>query len=579
MSKVLILGGGMSAGKLAEELVRLGAADGLAVAGEEGPGIYNRILLAKYAIEGEPEEFWTLPESWFAENRVAILAGRAAVAIDRSAKAVRFADGSSEGYETLVLALGSVPFAPPMKGLDLAGVHYLRSRADADRLRADLASPREVLVIGGGILGVETALEMREAGHSVRVAHRVPGLMERHLDLRGGRYLQRHLETLGLGVAVDDVCVELQAEGGRVARAVFGSGMVVETDLVLVSAGIRPRVELARDCGLEVGRGIKVDDDFRSSDPAIRAVGECMEWRGRTWGLLNAAYEQARALARSLAGRESAFAPADSPPTRLKAPIFAASLGALESADGDEVFVFDDPLRGVYKKVIVADGKIRGAQAVGAVADEDAARWDAVELSFSAGQELAESPGRMLFSSAATDAADPATWPDNLRVCECNGVSAGEIRAAIDAGARSFEAVMKATRAGTGCSSCRGRLRKLVESRFAPAARREGRWRRFLRAYREREIKGYTPYWIVSYVLDFVMLVAAIDVGVTGILKFPGLLALLGISIRRMPMGLFMTLHDWGGVAIIVAVLLHLVIHWGMMISFLRSMTRRRGVD
>ena len=593
MKRILILGNGMAGGKLVQELIRLGSTDKIIIAGIEGPGIYNRIQLAESLTGETPEGFWLITKEWFAEHGIEALSGHKATTIDRQAKTVVFENGQSVGYDTLVLALGSRPFLPPMQGLEKEGVHALRSKEDAEKIRAELVVKRSILVVGGGLLGLETALELHAAGHTLTVAHAVPGLMERHLDLAAGRYLQKHLEALGVKILTDEICTALLPEAGRVAKAVFRSGQEVETDLVLLSAGIIPETALAKTAGLDVAKGILVDDQLRTSDPSIYAVGECLQWNGRLWGLVSTTFEQARLLSRVLLGEGVEYRPADHPPVRLKAPVFVASLGNTVEEPGDEVFEFKDPVRLACKRVLVRHNKVKGAFAVGTLTEDDPAHWDALELVYSSNQELTQSPGQLLFPTRPADAADPKAWPDNLRVCNCNGVSAGDIRAAIAAGNLTPEAVMKTTRAGTGCSTCRARLRALVEVEAGNTGKKDSAWKKFRRLWQEKEIKGFTPYWIVSYAIDYLLLFCALVVLMTGVIKFPGFLAWLfstlhdllpdtHLSVRRLALeaekwkDFLAWWHDWIGLIMTGGVVLHLIIHWGMMLSFLRSMLKRR---
>ncbi|MEI8095460.1 MAG: FAD-dependent oxidoreductase [Spirochaetales bacterium] len=602
MKRLVILGNGMAAGKLVQELVRRGYRDQITLVGAEGPGVFNRILLTPYLTQPPKDDFWLVTPEWLAEHKVETLNGLTATAIDRDKKLVHFEGGRTEAYDTLVLALGSRPFLPPIAGVELPGVHTLRSLTDAERFRAELPAAKQVLVIGGGLIGLETALELHRAGYQVTVAHGVPGLMERHLELPAANVLRRHLEASGLKVLTEVACTALEAKDGRVNRAVFRDGATLDTDLVLVSTGAIPVTGLASAAGLAVGRGIQVNDQLLTADANIYAVGECLEWKGRTWGLQSSTYEQAQTLAQVLApsagaptaaANAVAYQPSDFPPTRLKAEVFTASLGALGSQPGDDVLEFTDPARGVYKKVVVRQGKIVGAQAVGSLTADDPDRWDSLEVAYATGQVLTRSAGELLFAPVPMDATVAKSWPDNLRVCNCNGVSAGDIREAIANGCLTPEAVMKTTRAGTGCSTCRGRLRLLVEAEVGSSGKKDSAWKRFRRAWREKEIRGFTPYWIVSYFIDFVLLFCAVAVLVTGIIKFPGFLAWLfqtmhdlfpdaHFSVRRLTMeaeklkDLLAWWHDWGGLVMTGAVVLHLVIHWSMMLSFVRSMLTRK---
>lgn len=571
MSTVLILGGGMAGGRLVQELVRLGSRDKLVLAGREGPGVYNRVHLAPALTGPVGDDFWLVRPEWLADRGVTVLAGHGAQAVDRDRRTVTFHNGREERYDKLVLALGARPRLPPIPGLRLEGVHALRSLADARRLRSDLAVRRQVLVLGGGVLGLETAAELIRAGHAVTVVHSGASVLDRLLSAEAAGALVPHLEALGLRLLTGEQCAGLVGSGGRVSAARFASGRTVGADLVVLSAGMVPETSLARSAGLEVRRGIVVDDRLATSDPAIHAVGDCLEWNGRLWGLVSSSYEQARTLARILTGHDERFEPRDHPPVRLKAPVLAAGFGLGVPEPGDDVVQVRRPGEGFHRRLILRDGRLVGGETVGGADRRVDPGWDALETAFVEGRVLEGPPEALLEGGPGPSAGD---WPDHRAVCDCNGVTAGDVRAALASGAEGFAGVVARTKAGTGCGSCRGRLRLVVDTEVPPApVGRLGRWGR---AFREKKIRGYTPYWILSYVLDGLLLVGSLLLVVTGLLKFPGLLAALGISIRRLPMDLFMALHDWGGLAVTFGVLAHLGLHWGMLVSFVRSMVRRR---
>lgn len=477
--KLLIIGSGMAGGKLVEEI--LSSTPGrwdITIVGDEPEGNYNRIKLNYCLGDSEPEDFYLNPPSWYLQKGVDAILGRQAIAIDRSAKIVSLDDGRQLAYDHLVLATGSRPFVPTIRNGDLPTVMAIRSLTDARRARSFLGEGKAAIVVGGGLLGLELALVLQEQGLKVTVSQFMPTLMETQLDEEGGRTLQVLLEASGVKfimntylTGVDPINPQLP-EGALVAE--FKDGTKLQSDVVLVSCGIRPNIDLAKASGLENHRGITVNAQLRTSDPSISAVGECIEYDGRIWGLVAPAYEQVRVLAAVLSGAKTEYQPGPPGMTRLKSAIPVISMGQFGPAPPPtgaspsvhpsgpaaaiETVIFHDPGRS-YKKLLVRDNKLIGAVLVG-----DDLNADTISLHYSAGLVLPERRHELLFPGAGGAAAlpDPSLWPDNLTVCDCNGVSAGKIRSAIADGADTVVKVMNATKAGTGCGNCKGKLKSLL---------------------------------------------------------------------------------------------------------------------
>ena len=460
--RLLIIGNGMAGGKLAEELLARGR-DRYAITliGDEPYGNYNRIkLVVKLKEPDLPELFLNKPE-WYAENGIRLLLGQPAKGIDRSSKSVTLADGQLLPYDRLVLATGSRPIIPPMKGLDLPGVFTLRKLEDVDRIRDYLQDKNEVTVVGGGLLGLELALMLRLLGKKVTVSHLMPTLMEIQLPETAGSYLRRHLESLGIRFVMGTYITELLGSTAGVAEALFKDGTSVTTDAVFFNCGIRPNTDLARGTGLTFNKGVAVNEHLQTSDPDIFACGECVEFRGQIWGLVAPVYEQARTLAAILCGEDITYTPAPPTPTRLKSDIPVISMGKFKPDADEEVTLFTDPASATFKQLILRNNILVGAVMVG----EDL-NADLISLHYTAKIPAPARRADLLFpgARAGDSIVDGKLIPDGAQICDCNGVSAGAIRRSIRNGHDTLYKVMANTKAGTGCGNCKNKIKALLIS-------------------------------------------------------------------------------------------------------------------
>lgn len=424
--RVVVVGGGMAGARLCSAA---GAAVDLTVIGEEPRPAYNRVLLAEVLAGRYAPGVTALPEGPVARR----LHGVRAVRIDRAARLVHCDDGAVVPYDALVLATGSNPVLPPLRGLFRAahhelpdGVHAFRTMDDCLALReAATSAGARAVVIGGGLLGVSAARALGECGTRVVLAHQGEHLMERQLDLAASALLRRHLEDLG--VEVHTACrarglrTRRAAGGGRVVEAVeLADGYRLDCEVVVLSCGVRPRTGLARAAGLQVARGIAVDDRLRTSDPRIHAVGDCAEHAGTVYGLAGAAQEQADVLARVLTG---ARGPDGAPPrytgtralTRLTLPVSAdgaaegrvaaptsgahraldlAAFGETTARADDDVVRLADATRSVYRKVIV-----RGDRLVGGILLGDLGSVGALARTWEGDEALPSAPLLQLLTS------------------------------------------------------------------------------------------------------------------------------------------------------------------------------------
>jgi len=342
------------------------------VVGAEPHPNYNRILLsAVLAGEKTMDEIIVHPHAWYAEHGVRLLTGDPVTAIDRTTSTVSIAGaGAAVPYGKLLLATGSKPLAPPIPGLDLPGVRAFRDIADAETMIATSKRHRRAIVIGGGLLGLEAAWGLRRRGMAVAVVHLMPTLMERQLDITAGEMLRCDLHARGIkfftNAQTEAILGTERAVGVRLA-----DGRQIAGDLVVIAMGIRPNVNLAAAAGLDVNRGILVGDDMRTSDPKIYAVGECIEHNGQVFGLVAPIWEQAQVCGARLAGDEAAVYLPSPVVTSLKITgVSVFSAGALAAEDTvDEELALHDPRRGIYKKLVLRDGRIVGCVLYGDVAD------------------------------------------------------------------------------------------------------------------------------------------------------------------------------------------------------------------
>ena len=367
---LVIVGNGMAATRLVDELTRLSPDRyAITVVGEEPSMAYNRVLLSSLlAREIEDCDLELKPRTWWAERRVSIVSGRQATGIEPKRRIVRLRGGTQLAYAKLVLATGSEPIRLPLPGADLPGVQAFRTRTDVSAMLLRTSGKMRAVVIGGGLLGLEAAYGLKKAGAEVTVVHLMDRLMERQLDQRSAAMLKAALEALGINVLLNAESVAVQGRR-KVGGLRLADGRVVGCDLVVMAAGIRPRAGLARLADLTVNRGIVVDDQLQTSAADVYAIGECAEHRGVCYGLVEPAYEQAHVLARHLGGEETSYK-GSLLATNLKVSgVGVFSAGDFLGADGGEPIVLSDPEHGIYRKLIVKDGRIAGAVLLGDTGD------------------------------------------------------------------------------------------------------------------------------------------------------------------------------------------------------------------
>jgi len=368
---LVVIGNGMAGMRTVEELLRV-APDlyDIEVFGAEPRGNYNRVLLSPVlAGEKRIEDIMLHPLEWYREHAVTLHSGDAVVAVDRARRRVIARSGREARYDRLLFATGSTPTVLPIPGNDLKGVVTFRDLDDVATM-LDAARPRaRAVVIGGGLLGLEAANGLKCRGMHVTVVHLHARLMDRQLDATAAALLQSSLETRGLEFKMLASTVAILG-GSQVSGVRFADGSELPAELVVMAAGVRPNVELARAAGLRCERGIVVDDTLQTFDPSVYAVGECVEHRNRTFGLVAPLWEQARVCAAHLAEIGVARYVSTQPPVQLKVTgIDLFSVGDLGGGARTESLVFRDTQRGVYKRLIVEDDTVRGAVLYGDTAD------------------------------------------------------------------------------------------------------------------------------------------------------------------------------------------------------------------
>ncbi|HEV8485906.1 MAG TPA: nitrite reductase large subunit NirB [Blastocatellia bacterium] len=469
--RLVVIGNGMAGARLVEDVVARSGGDlfDIVIFGDEPYGNYNRILLSS-VLSGthDPKDIFINPLGWYEENNVKLHAGVRVTGIDRENRLVHGANGIDENYDYLVIATGSSPFVPPLEGLKkddgegfTDGVFVFRTLDDCDLITRFAEGGKRAAVIGGGLLGLEAARGLLNLGAQVHVVHLMSHLMEVQLDADAGATLKRSMEAMGVQVHLNKATTAILGND-RVRGLQFKDGSQLECEMVVISAGIRPNVALAREAGLLVERGIVVGDDLKCvNDSDIFAVGECAQHRGQVYGLVAPLWEQTAVLAERLTGHNpNAAYQGSKVSTKLKVMgIELAVMGSKEPEGTDEVVSYVETGRGIYKKLIVRDGQLAGAILLGD-GTNDPLVWQA----FDRGTQLPENRAALLFSLAEESGPiETASMPDSAQVCNCNGVSKGQILAAVNAGHRSLKAVCDATRAGTGCGSCKPQVQRILE--------------------------------------------------------------------------------------------------------------------
>ncbi|ADT98991.1 nitrite reductase large subunit NirB [Mycolicibacterium gilvum] len=471
--RLVVVGNGMAGIRALEEILARGGGDHfeITVFGDEPYGNYNRILLSNVlAGVDDPTEIYLNTMDWYTDNGIDLRAGVRVVRLDTFAHLVYADDGTTLHYDKLILATGSRSFFPPMAGLwaddkTLAdGVFGFRTLDDTATMISEASSRTKAVVIGGGLLGLEAARGLQSRGLTVDVVHAGPTLMNAQLDDPAGTILRKSVEDLGIGVHTGMRTTEvIVGDDGTLSGIAFADGSRLDCDMLVIAAGIRPNVGLAQRAGLTVERAIVTDDHMRSvDDDDVYVVGECAQHRGQVYGLVAPLWEQARVLADHLTGTDPASAYHGSRvATKLKvAGVDVAAMGVKAPEHPDDEFVqYSEPRHGVYKTVVIRDGKLVGATLVG-----DVSKVSFLTQAFDSGLPLPDERVALMFDIGTPDVGvGVAELADDAQVCNCNGVSKGALVACVRGGETSVGGVMAKTKAGKGCGSCKELVGQVVE--------------------------------------------------------------------------------------------------------------------
>ena len=463
---VVIIGNGMVGYKFCEKLLAKSTAFNLVVFGEEPRVAYDRVHLSEYFGGKTADDLLMAPRQWYADNHITLHLGDAVQEIDRASQTVHARSGLVQPYDYLVLATGSSAFVPDIPGVEKAGVMVYRTIEDLEEIKAAAATARVGAVLGGGLLGLEAAKALLDLGVAeTHVVEFAPRLMPRQIDEAGSQMLQRKLEALGLHIHLNKATASIGGED-RIDGLHFGDGSVLPVDMLVISAGIRPRDELARLAGLEVGLrgGIVVSDELRTSDPRIFAIGECALHGGMIYGLVAPGYDMAEVVASQLTQGARAFASYDMSSKLKLIGVDVASFGdPFIAAPHSRAIVFEDAHGGVYKRLNVSpDGKYL----LGGVLIGDAEAYNLLLQTVNNKIVLPPHPEDLILGARGGEASGGAgvlSLPDEALVCSCEAVTKGAICAAVtELSVTTVDGMKQCNKAGTGCGGCVPMVKDLI---------------------------------------------------------------------------------------------------------------------
>jgi nitrite reductase (NADH) large subunit len=464
--KLVVIGNGMAGIRTVEELLKIDPdAYDITVFGAEQYGNYNRIMLSP-VLAGEKtiDEIMLNDEQWYVDNGIKLHKGKEVTDIDRKKRKVIASDGTEEEYDRLLIATGSNPFIIPVPGHDLEGVVSFRDIYDVDKMLAASKQHKHAVVIGGGLLGLEAANGLMQQGMSVTVVHLMDSLMERQLDKPAAKMLKQSLEDRGL-----NFLMEAQTESiigkDRAEKIRFKDGSEIYADLVVMAVGIRPNFALAEKVGIHCERGIVVNDTMQTFDPRVYSVGECVQHRGVAYGLVAPLFEMAKVCANHLAKHGIGLYEGTVTSTKLKVTgIDLFSAGDFIGNEDTEELVFQDASRGVYRKLVIQNNRIKGVVMYGETID-GAWYFDLMrdETDISDFRENVLFGQSHLGDSGHGEENRVAALSDSAEICGCNGVSKGDIVKAInEKNLFTLEDVRAHTKASSSCGSCTGLVESLL---------------------------------------------------------------------------------------------------------------------
>ncbi|HUH19630.1 nitrite reductase large subunit NirB [Albibacterium sp.] len=455
--KIIIIGNGMVSYKFCEKFATKSQNFDIQVFGEESRRAYDRVHLTEFFNGQSAEDLSLCKENWYSDNGIELYLGDPIIKIDRDRKMVYSAKGKQLSYDYLIMATGSAPFVPSIVGIDKEGVFVYRTIDDLEKIKAYALNARKGTVIGGGLLGLEAAkalidLDLEET-HVVEFA---PRLMPRQIDEQASGILQNKLSDLGLQVLLNKETIKIEGEDS-IHSLQFRDGSELRTEMLVISAGIRPRDELARDCGLEIGArgGVVVNKYMQTSDPDVFAIGECALFDDSIYGLVAPGYEMAEVAINKLIGTPKSFKSFDMS-TKLKLiGVDVASFGDPFIAEPDaRTIVFENKLKGIYKRMNISND---GKHLMGGVLIGDASAYNLLLQTVTNKILLPPNPEDLIIEATEkkSSAAGIIGLPDDALICSCEGVTKGAICSAVtDQKCESIDAIKKFTKAGTGCGGC-----------------------------------------------------------------------------------------------------------------------------
>jgi nitrite reductase (NADH) large subunit len=470
--KLIVIGNGMVGQRLLERLQARKPKLEITVLCEESRPAYDRVHLTSYFSGKSAQDLSLVEPDFFDRSGITLKLSERAVAIDRERHVVETSSGLRLEYDRVVLATGSYPFVPSIPGSDRSGCYVYRTIDDLDAIRSASANAKSGVVIGGGLLGLEAAKALKDLGLETHVVEFAPRLMAVQIDDAGGSMLRGRIRDLGVGVHTAKQTTSIADGRERTHCLRFADGSELETDLIVFSAGIRPRDELARAAGLKVGDrgGVAIDDACGTSDPDILAIGECALWNGKVYGLVAPGYQMASIVASHLLGNsEARFSGADMS-TKLKLMgVDVGSIGdAHAAASGARACVFIDERRQIYKKLVLNE---QGTRLLGGILIGGAEEYGTWLQMVQNGLPLPANPEQLMFPSG--DESDghqtpgPAGLPDAAQICSCNNVSKAELCTAIASGARTLGALKQCTKAASSCGGCAPLVTQVLKAELA----------------------------------------------------------------------------------------------------------------
>ena len=464
--RIVVIGNGMVGQRFLEQLVARSKDFEITTFCEEPRPAYDRVQLTSFFSGKSAAELSLVPKKFFEESKLTLRLNDSVLAIDPAKKVVRSARYREVPYDKLVLATGSYPFVPPVSGKDRRDCFVYRTIEDLEVITAAARRSKIGAVIGGGLLGLEAAKALQDLGLETHIVEFASRLMAVQLDDSAGRLLQKKIEALGATVHLQKNTKQITKGAVRKQRLVFADGTTLETDIVVFSAGIRPRDELARAAGIAVGErgGIQIDSRCRTSNPEIYAIGECALWQGRTFGLVAPGYQMAEVAARNLAGEDVQFLGADMS-TKLKLMgVDVASIGDAHGSTPDALnYVYTDEAAGVYKKLVVSPDR---KHALGAILVGDASDYGPLLQLALNPVPLPEHPEELILPLRAAGGKGVGVdlLPGAALVCSCNSVSKAQICEAVRAGCTTLGALKKKTRCATSCGGCGPLAKSIIDA-------------------------------------------------------------------------------------------------------------------